>query len=318
VPAATAAPAAAATATYKITDLGSLGLGESYGLAINASGEVTGYSYLTKEIQVPCYPGSPKTKKCFTHPCHAFVYRNGTMTDLGTLAGGFSQGVAINRFGEVVGQSFNNTSGSSFVWKGTTMTALPANLYAFGINDSGQIAGGCGHTCVDTGGTVTDLPDPSALLGCGASAINNTGQIAGGCADTSSNQHAVLWRNGTPTDLGALFGGASASATAINNLGQVAGWAQDSSGAVYGFLWSNGKVTNLRLEIPSAVNDHGVAVGANQIYRSGTLSNINNLIPAGSPYQIEDATAINDNGQIVANANDTVTNQTHALVLTPN
>jgi hypothetical protein len=41
------------------------------------------------------------------------------------------------------------------------------------------------------------------------------------------------------------------------------------------------------------------------------------LIPAGSPYQIQDDTAINDNGQIVANATYTPTGQTHALLLTP-
>jgi probable HAF family extracellular repeat protein len=35
------------------------------------------------------------------------------------------------------------------------------------------------------------------------------------------------------------------------------------------------------------------------------------------PYQIESATGINDNGQIVANAEDTATGQTHALLLTP-
>ncbi len=35
------------------------------------------------------------------------------------------------------------------------------------------------------------------------------------------------------------------------------------------------------------------------------MQNLNNLIPAGSPYQIQYATAINDKGQIVANAYDT-------------
>jgi hypothetical protein len=48
------------------------------------------------------------------------------------------------------------------------------------------------------------------------------------------------------------------------------------------------------------------------------LQNLNNLIPAGSPYQIQGASGINDNGQIVANALDTVTGQDHALLLTPN
>jgi probable HAF family extracellular repeat protein len=58
-------------------------------------------------------------------------------------------------------------------------------------------------------------------------------------------------------------------------------------------------------------------VGGPYIDSSGTVQNLNTLIPAGSPYQIEDATAINDNGQIVANATDTATGQTHTLLLTP-
>jgi len=39
--------------------------------------------------------------------------------------------------------------------------------------------------------------------------------------------------------------------------------------------------------------------------------------PAGSGYQIESATGINDNRQIVANADDTATGQTRALLLSP-
>ena len=41
------------------------------------------------------------------------------------------------------------------------------------------------------------------------------------------------------------------------------------------------------------------------------MQDLNTLIPAGSPYQIQYPTAINDNGQIVANATDN-----HALLLT--
>ena len=42
------------------------------------------------------------------------------------------------------------------------------------------------------------------------------------------------------------------------------------------------------------------------------MQNLNTLIPAGSGYQILNATAINDNDQIVAN-----TTNNHALLLTP-
>ena len=101
---ASATPAAAAT-TYTITDLGSLGGGIAHGLAINASGQVTGDSVSSQLVQVPCPPRYGVPQKCFRHPDHAFAWSNGTMTDLGTLGGLDSQGVAINGSGEVVGYS---------------------------------------------------------------------------------------------------------------------------------------------------------------------------------------------------------------------
>jgi len=45
-----------------------------------------------------------------------------------------------------------------------------------------------------------------------------------------------------------------------------------------------------------------VMVGGDQIDTGGTVQNLNTLIPAGSGYQIQDATAINNNGQILASA----------------
>jgi len=83
-------------------------------------------------------------------------------------------------------------------------------------------------------------------------------------------------------------------------------------------LWSNGTMTDLGSNFsPAAVNDSGVIVGGQFVDSNGTLQNLNNLIPAGSGYQIQNATGVNDNGQIVANAADTATGQTHALLLTP-
>src|SRR5215469_7573588 len=171
LPAAAAAPAAAAT-TYTITDLGSLGGGVTHALAINASGQVTGDSVLSKQVQVPCPPqqyGGPQ--KCFANPDHAFLWGSGTMTDLGTLGNGLdSQGVAINDSGQLVGWSSGSFPGNPFMsnghgkglvaMRGTTMSQ------ARGINDSGQIAVQFGwvvapefNPCVVSNGTATTLPD---------------------------------------------------------------------------------------------------------------------------------------------------------------
>jgi len=129
LPAVTAAPAAEAATTYTITDLGSLGYGVSDGVAINATGQVTGRSFTGATITLNtccggCYPGGPHNK-CKEHIYHAFLWSNGTMTDLGTLGGNFSAGNAINRSGEVAGSAQVTTGFShAFLWNGGKMTDL--------------------------------------------------------------------------------------------------------------------------------------------------------------------------------------------------
>ena len=334
--AAVAAPAAAAT-TYTITDLGSLGLGVSHGLAINANGQVTGDSVLSTLVQVPCPPQQyGGAKKCFKHPDHAFVWSNGTMTDLGSLGGLYSQGVAINGTGEVVGESATKSAGpfEPFLWNGHSMKALSAPATVYGINDPGQIVGHCydgtflqSYACVVSNGTITALPESNPNIEClqittipgnipAAVAINNSGQVLGNCFNSAGGL-AVVWTNDTPTELPTL-GGVASSGTAISGNGQVVGTSETSTGAEDGFLWSNGTMTDLGSNFSSAaVNDSGVIVGGQFVYSNGTLQNLNNLIPAGSGYQIQNATGVNDNGQIVANATYTPTGQTHALLLNP-
>jgi probable HAF family extracellular repeat protein len=149
-----------------------------------------------------------------------------------------------------------------------------------------------------------------------AVAINNNGQVLGNCFQ-SAGRVAVVWTNGTPTVLPTL-GGVAGSGTAISSNDQVVGTSETSTGAEDGFSWSNGTMTDLGSTFsPAAVNDSGMIVGGAFVYSNGTLQNLNNLIPPGSGYQIQSATRINDNGQIVANAEDTATGQTHALLLNP-
>ena len=78
--------AAAATATYTVTNLGSLGYGVTDGVALSAGGQVTGRSFNGATITLKtccggCYPGGPHNP-CKEHIYHAFVWSNGTMTDL--------------------------------------------------------------------------------------------------------------------------------------------------------------------------------------------------------------------------------------------
>jgi probable HAF family extracellular repeat protein len=299
-----------------MTDLGNLGGGVSMGFGINAGGEVVGRSYLNKVFFF----------KCGRHICHftqndPFSWTAGTMTDLGTFgAMSMSEATAVNSTGDVVGGS----NGQAFLVHHGKMTGLGPGE-ATGINDTGEIVGNSQGAFLISGGTRTTLPDLSSYGGGGfssASGINNNNQIAGASDNASGNSHAVMWSNGTITDLGTL-GGTQSAAYAINNNGQVTGWAHTASEATHVFLWSNGTMTDLGTfgldPVGEAINNHGVIVGQSGngawIWSNGTFQNLNNLIPPGSGFTLNDATAINDNGQIVANGSN-ATGQTHAFLLT--
>jgi uncharacterized membrane protein len=92
----------------------------------------------------------------------AFIYQNGTMSDLGTLHGGWSLARAINNLGDIVGES----DWSVFVMHNGVMIDLNAAIehgeYGYpiinqvsAINDRGQIVGaayfnGRLHACLLT------------------------------------------------------------------------------------------------------------------------------------------------------------------------
>jgi probable HAF family extracellular repeat protein len=85
---------------------------------------------------------------------HGFLYRDGVMTDLGTLAGNSSWAFALNNQGQVVGRStyddLGDTNSHAFLYADGQMTDLndlipPDSGWSLqearGINSSGQIVG---------------------------------------------------------------------------------------------------------------------------------------------------------------------------------
>jgi probable HAF family extracellular repeat protein len=329
------AAGAEAASRYTMRDAGSLGYGTTVATAINASGQITGESYLGTEVVVKC-PVPRDKPPCFTHPGHAFLWSNGTLTDLGTLGGLDSSGSAINDLGEVVGTSDTSIGSSAFTDQSGTMTAINTGNPA-AINDSGEIAGGGPFPVVNQPGDVfeqafTYQNGQTTVLGLlpgeggvytAADAINSSGEVVGSGDNSASDERAWKDQNGTMTDIGTL-GGPQASASAINKSGQIVGFAQTRSDADHGFLSSGGKMTDLGLNVfPNAINDLGVIVGQGQtgdafVDSGGTIQNLNNLVAPGSGFTLTEATGINDNGQIVADGSNNTTGQTHAFVLTPN
>jgi probable HAF family extracellular repeat protein len=180
-----------------ITELGTLGGPNSFPVAINNSGEVTGNSGMQSGEQ------------------RAFLYESGHLTDLGIPAG-FIASIAsgINDRGEVVGYLGSSDGLRGFIYKRGTMTLLPsldANApwsTALGINDRGVIVGESKvgdrfyavifeeDGLVNLGSRISGSVDSAGLR------INNRGQVVGNLADANNPvQHGFFYYKGTLIDL---------------------------------------------------------------------------------------------------------------------
>jgi probable HAF family extracellular repeat protein len=291
-----------------IVNLSSLGDGGTTPTAINNAGQVVGNSTTLAGV----YP-------------HAFLYSEGMMQDLGTLGGdSCSWAYSINDSAQVTGFSANSVAGGGghvFAYSGGMMQDLGtfggAAAIGYGINDAGQIVGwfsvgnGNSHGFLYSNGTMQDLGS-----GC-ASAINSAGQIVGQhniSEGPNGIGHAYIYCGGVMQDIGELLNSNDSYAVAINNIGQVVGTYSVGSGldAEYpAFLYCNGTMQDLGLLSPLGMNNLGQVVGniyisdgPNSIehailYSNGVMTDLNDLLPPGSGWTLNEATAINDSGQIV-------------------
>jgi len=319
-----------AVVQYTVTDLGTLGGPWSYAYGINASGQVVGWSDMTSSS-----PYSP----------YAFLYSNGTMTNLGTVPnGGGTQANGINDSGQIVGQTTGG-NGNGFLYSNGVMTLVntPAGYSSSqptAINDSGQIAGFFykGNNPWNTperaflysNGTMQDLGTLPSGGSSYATGVNANGQVVGGSGN-GYFAHAFLYSAGTMTDLGTIsakFDGSSA--TGINASGQVVGYCDVAEGYYqHAFLYSNGTMADLGTfgglgSQALGINSSGQVVGWAEInggYKdafldsNGTMTDLNSLIDPASGWILGSANAINDSGQIAGcgyvGGND------HAFLLTP-
>ena len=341
------AGASAATVSYTVTDLGTLGYISSSGGGLNGAGQASGVSSLATTVPVtPCPPKYGKPQHCVKRPEHAFLYSGGAMTDLGTLGGINSAGTAINATGTVVG-SADTAAGHShaFTESGGVMTDLgtldgtAASSKALAVNSSGQVAGwstapgGTGDVAVlYANGSMTDLGTIDGGIASVANGINDAGVVIGNSDTASSDERGFVYHNGTITDIGTL-GGPNSSVDAINNNGVVTGSSQDAGDVSHPFVYSNGTMTSLGTynidTTPQAINDNGEIVGTTYgvnasgypftdafVYQNGKFQDLNALIPAGSGWRLSDAIAVNVSGQILVDATNS-SGQTHAVLLTP-
>jgi probable HAF family extracellular repeat protein len=258
--------------TYKLIDLGTFG-GPNSNISnpsvkdVNDRGSIQGWS----DTPVP----DPFAPNCFNGDCfvsHAFVRRDGVVTDLGALPGGGSSAAGwINERGVVVGVSQNGSIDK--------LTGFPEET-----------------AVVWRRGRIVDLGTFGGHQGA-AAAINNRGQVVGAALDPTPDKYssaiterfvyfapaatqtrAALWEDGEIHDLGTL-GGNDAAAMLINERGQIAGVSYTDTTPnplPYGaptlapFLWDDGRMRDLGTlggawGYPNWMNNRGQVVGKSRL-----------------------------------------------------
>src|SRR5213080_1236416 len=108
----------------------------------------------------------------------AFLWSNGSMSDIGTLGGDAAEAWDINDAGQIVGDSEAFGLSHAFLWQDGTMTDLGTLggirglSGAYGINEAGQVVGysytqsyGMEHAFLWQDGVMTDLERTRSPLG---------------------------------------------------------------------------------------------------------------------------------------------------------
>jgi probable HAF family extracellular repeat protein len=139
-----------------------------------------------------------------------FVWKDGLMTDLGTLGGtiGFAQ--CPNFRGQVIGNSdlSGDVNVHGFLWENGT------------INDLGTLGG----------------PNSEAIW------LNHAGMIVGSADLPGEHLHdAVVWKEGKIIDLGTVDGDACSRGRGLNARGQAVGGSSDCRNFLHAFIWEEGE-----------------------------------------------------------------------------
>jgi probable HAF family extracellular repeat protein len=227
----------------------------------------------------------------------ATVWQGGVAQPLGTLGGSDSYATAINERGQVTGSAVNAAGqGRAFLYDEGALAnlgALPGWQWSAGnaVNDAGQVAGSAQLSNGRFRGFVWDRATGLTQLGTlggrnsYAMDISDAGMVVGSSTLASGWAHAFLWNGSTMTDLGTL-GGGNSGAYGINASGDAVGYSDLPGGGTAAFLFGD-----------------------------GVMHDLNALLASGFGWQLLEALAINDAGQIVGTGR--INGELHAYRLDP-
>ena len=310
---------------YSITDLGAL----PGGMATSAAG-ISSNGLAT---------GSGDTAGASSQP---FLWSTATGLSAVDASSPLAFGTGVNASGTVVGYAFSAdfSNYSAYYITDTDRALIPplggAYNAATAINNAGTIvgysetsAGSPVQAFSYASGVVTPLGTLPGGTTSQANAINSSGVIVGQADTSDGSFHAVTLVGGTWSDLGVPLGYESSVASAISDAGYIAGWLNDGLGNTMAFLWtpsSNsmtllGTLTTDGNSQARGMNSSGLVVGTSDgiafLYLDSSMYDLNSLLDPAAPagWQLTDAAAINDLGQIVGTGD--IDGQTHAFLLDP-
>lgn len=237
---------------------------------------------------------------------------DGSTTYLGQYLGQNVYVSAVNARGQVAGHVLGTSGMLGFVYEGGVFTPLDhtLSLEPRAINNAGVIAGtdysriGDSRAFVWTSNGVADV----GLAYADGNAINASGHVAGSFVAADGALRPFVF-DGTSSTIGATPGGSGGGALALNDRGDIAGW-YGPSWDRRGFAHVGGALVTPFPSTPSeaqAINSHGAFVGwvaqgvdtRGYLHSGGRttfLDGVNGL--AGRGWTVDNATAINDRGQI--------------------